>query len=331
MRPTWGPWGLTRSATRSGVVRAALPGWAAGFVAALLVLLVAPVPTASARADCGIESSAAPMHAIAPVALAADLPQPFGYHPADLDQAAVSREVADVVKRQAEDVGADPCFQQKAQAVAQRIAFLSPFEFLVMSYYEQDPVRRDTLLDRYATDPQGAIAEVAQIAPMPRAQMLMATYAYYSVESDRVLVNVAQVPPSELRRVLVHESWHAMPRTRTWTDVGGVGTRVSGFWTQERRAATRVWVPTEDRDELPFEPYLLNEAMATLMETRYAGPSRFVQKDVEEVRVFLEHLMAVSGPEDVMRTYLDSQPDGFVAVVDAHRNSLPELEALARP
>jgi len=271
------------------------------------------------------------MHPIAPAALAADLPQPFGYQPAGLDQAAVLREVADVVQRQAEDVGADPCFQQKASAIAQRIDFLSPFEFLVMSYYEQDPARRDALLDRYATDPHGAIADVAQIAPTPRAQMLMATYAYYSVESDHILVNVARVPPSELRRVLVHESWHSMPRTRTWTDTGGVGTRVSGFWTQERRAATRVWVPTEDRDELPFEPYLLNEGMATLMEVRYAGPSRFAQKDVEEVRMFLEHVMAVSGSDDVIRTYLDSQPDAFVAVVDAHRNSLPELEALAHP
>jgi hypothetical protein len=161
--------------------------------------------------------------------------------------------------------------------------------------------------------------------------MILATYAYYDLDADRIFVNVAQVPQAELRRVLVHESWHAMPRLSTWTDQSGTPLRASGFWSQEHRAGPRAWLPVEDRGDLPYEPYLLNEGMATLMETRYAGPSRFAQKDVVQVQQFLAHLMEVAGPRDVMRSYLESKPDGLVAVVNAHRESLPELQPLAHP
>jgi hypothetical protein len=283
------------------------------------------------QSDCSGNPAPIAIRPVAPAGNAADLPAPFGYRPGNFDRAAVLRDVSDVVKQQAAGLGVDACYQQKIPGISQRIDFLSPAEFLIVSLYGQDLPRRDALLDRYASDPKGAIGELAQVAPTPRAQMILATYAYYDLDADRIFVNVAQVPQAELRRVLVHESWHAMPRLSTWTDQSGTPLRASGFWSQEHRAGPRAWLPVEDRGDLPYEPYLLNEGMATLMETRYAGPSRFAQKDVVQVQQFLAHLMEVAGPRDVMRSYLESKPDGLVAVVNAHRESLPELQPLAHP
>lgn len=293
---------------------------------------VAPASVAWAQqAECSGNPSPIETRPAAPVSNAADLPAPFGYQPGSVDRAAVLRDVADVVKQQATGLGVDACYQQKAPAIAQRIDFLSPAEFLIVSLYGQDIPRRNALLDRYASDPKGAIGELAQVAPTPRAQMILATYAFYDIDSDRIFVNAAQVPPAELRRVLVHESWHAMPRLNSWTDQAGTPFRASGFWSQEHGAGSRAWLPVEDRGDLPYEAYLLNEGMATLMETRYAGPSRFAQKDVVQVQQFLAHLLDVAGPRDVMRSYLESKPDALVAIVNAHRDSLPELQPLAHP
>ncbi len=301
-----------------------------------LVLVVwsqlASVPVAWAQqSECSGNPAPIAMRPVAPAAIAADLSAPFGYRPSGEDRAAVLRDVADVVKQQAAGLGIDACYQQKIPGISQRIDFLSPTEFLIVSLSGQDIARRDALLDRYAADPKGAIGELSAVAPTPRAQMILATYAFYDVDTDRIFVNAAQVPPAELRRVLVHESWHALPRLNAWTDQAGTPFRASGFWSQEHRPGPRSWVPVEDRGDLPYEPYLLNEGMATLMETRYAGPSRFAQRDVIQVQQFLAHLMEVAGPRDVMGSYLESRPDGLVAIVNAHRDSLPELQPLAHP
>jgi hypothetical protein len=303
---------------------------AAGAVLAILPSL--EIASASAQqVPCVGEGPSTPRRQVAPVALAAGLPEPFGYRPDETDRVAVLRDVEDIVRSQAAEVGAEACYLEKVLSIAQAISFLSPFEFLVTSLYESDPARRDALLDLYAADPAAAAREAAPLVTSPRAQMTMTTFGYYDVNSDRVLVNTAHLPPAELRRVLVHESWHAMPRIASWTNAQGTTCRTSGFWTQERHAGPRTWMPVEGRGDLPYEPYLLNEGMATLMETRYAGPSRFAARDVEQVRRFLEHLMEVSGPQAVMEPYLSSKPAGLVALVDQHRASLPELQPLAHP
>jgi hypothetical protein len=299
---------------------------------ALVCSLFLPAPAALAQhVDCRGNPNPIATRPVAPVANAANLAAPFGYQPADLDRAAVLRDVTDAVEQQAAALGIDACYQQKIPDIAQRTDFLSPAEFLIVSLYPRDTARRDALLDRYATDPHGVVADLAPTAPTPRAQMILATYAFYDLDADRIYVNVAQVPPSELRRVLVHESWHAMPHLSSWTDQAGTPFRASGFWSQVRRSGSRAWLPVEDRGNLPYEPYLLNESMASLMEARYAGPSRFAQKDVLQVQQFLSHLMDVAGPRNVMRSYLESQPDGLVALVDTYRDSLPELQLTTHP
>jgi hypothetical protein len=297
----------------------------------LLAMMMRPAAALAAESPCDGDPERSTTRPIAPVSVAAGLGEPFAYAPDGVDRDAVLADVVDVVRRQAAELGTEACYQGKPERIAARVDFLSPFEFLVVTLLDQDPARRDALLDQYAVDPRGAIHALSDAIPSTRAQATLATYAYFDVASGRIRVNVAKVPTADLRRVLVHEFWHAMPLARTWTAADGRTLRASGFWLQEQRAGRRVWVPVEDRQGLPYASYLLDEAMATLMETRYAGPSRFARPDIDEVRQFLDRLMAVAGPDEVMRQYLQSQPYQLGALTEAHRDSFPELEPIAQP
>jgi len=243
----------------------------------------------------------------------------------------VLSDVVQVVKQQASDLGVDACYQSKPDRIATHVDFLSPFEFLVLTQFDQDPARRDALLDQYVVDPRGAIHALGDAFPSTRAQATLANYAYYDVASGHIRVNVAQVPPADLRRVLVHEFWHAMPLARTWTAGDGRTLKASGFWLQEQRDGKRSWVPVEDRQGLPYASYLLDEAMATLMETRYAGPAKFARPELQEVQQFLDHLMGVAGTGEVMHDYLLSQPYEMGTLAEEHHADFPELEPEAGP
>jgi hypothetical protein len=267
----------------------------------------------------------------APASVSAGLAEPFGYQAGAFDQQAVLADVVQAVKRQASELELEGCYREKPAQIASRVDFLSPYEFLVVSLFDQDPARRDALLDQYVTDPKGAIKALGDAYPSTRAQAAMATYAYFDLASGHIRVNAARVPADEVRRVLVHEFWHAMPLARTWTADDGRTLRASGFWLQEQRAGHRSWVPLEDRRGLPYASYLMDEAMATLMENRYAGPSRFARHDLEDVQQFLDRLIGVAGTGAVLNNYLHSQPYEIGELAEAHRSSFPELETMARP
>ena len=296
-----------------------------------LVLVGQPTIARAAAASCDIDPERPAARTVAPAALAADLSEPFKYVPAEVDRAALLKDVVDVVRGQAAEGDADPCYLEKPARIATRVDFLSPYEFLVVSIFDREPERRDALLDQYAKDPRGAIKALGEAFPSTRAQATMTAFAYYDVNADRIRVNAARVPPDQLRRVLVHEFWHAMPHARTWTEPDGRTLRASGFWLQEQRAGPRIWVPVEDRRGLPYASYLLDEAMAMLMETRYAGPSQFARPDLLEVERFLGRLIGVAGNSTVVHQYLDSRPYDLGALTEAHRASFPELEIVARP
>ena len=309
------------------------PG-AVGMLATLVAALImfANPPTArAAAAPCDVDPERPAARTVAPSEVAADLSEPFKYVPAQIDRAAVLADVVAVVRAQAAEGVADPCYLEKPARIASRVDFLSPFEFLVVTIFDQEPEKRDALLDQYVGDPRGAIKQLGEAFPSTRAQATMAAFAYYDVNSDRVRVNMARVPPEQLRRVLVHEFWHAMPRARTWTEPDGRTLRASGFWLQEQRHGRRVWVPVEDRRGLPYASYLLDEAMATLMEMKYAGPSPYARTDLLEVTGFLGRLMGVAGSEAVFRQYLESRPYELGTLTEAHQASFPELVVVARP
>jgi hypothetical protein len=305
-------------------------------LSALAATIAATTPltttdTAWAASACDSEPEQPAVRPVAPAAVAAALTEPFAYAPNVQEQRTVVADVVQAVSRQAADLDLDGCYREKPQRIASRVDFLSPYEFLVVSMFDQEPARRDALLDQYAVDSKGAIKALGEAYPSTRAQAVLASYAYFDLASARIRVNAAKVPPAEIRRVLVHEFWHAMPQARTWTVADGRTLRASGFWLQEQRAGRRTWVPLEDRRGLPYASYLLDEAMATLMETRYAGPSRFARPDLQEVQGFLDRLIGVAGTGAVMSDFLGSQPYELGALAEAHRASFPELEPVARP
>lgn len=310
-----------------------LPG-AVPMLAVLVLGITLLVPASmawAAAAPCDVDPERPFTRPVARAELAADLADPFKYVPTSTDRAALLADVAEVVRTQAAEVSADPCYLDKPARIAARVDFLSPFEFLVVTMFDQEPERRDALLDQYAADPRGAIKQLGEAFPSTRAQSTLAAFAYYDVNSDRIRVNAARVPPEDLRRVLVHEFWHAMPRARTWTEPDGRTLRANGFWLQEQRVGPRLWIPVEDRRGLPYASYLLDEAMATLMETRYAGPSRFARRDVLDVQAFLGRLMVLAGSPAVVRPFLESRPYELGTLAEVHRDSFPELEVVARP
>ena len=244
----------------------------------------------------------------APRAADVEPTSPFAVSPRSLDRTGLLREVSTVVARQVQEVGAPAEYARRVGPIAERVDFQAPFEVLVTAYFEREPARRDALLALYARDPRQAIRELGPAFPSPRAEMLLATFAYYDVNADRIRVNLGRVPEHEASRVLVHEFWHALPDLRTWDGANGSTFRTTGFWTQRQRPGGAAWDPVDEAGGLPASPYLLNEAMATRMEIRYAGPLRFGRPDLEAADGFLSRLTEATGNARVMHAYLGSQP-----------------------
>lgn len=270
-------------------------------------------------AGCGPRVPAGGARPPAPPDLAADLSAPFRYRPDDTDRSTLLLAVADVVRAQAADLGAEACFRDLPAEIVGRVDFLSPYEFLVVTLFEQEPARRDALLDLYAADPRAAIRALDEHAASVRAQSILMNYAYFDLASERIRVNAARVPSADLARVLVHEFWHALPTTRSWREPDGRLMRAHGFALQERPADSPIWLPVDDPRGLPFPSYLLDEGMATLMETQYAGPSPYARGDVVDAQAYLEQRMAEAGPASVVGSYLDSRPFALVGAAGVVR------------
>lgn len=198
---------------------------------ALTVTLLTWPGQANAASECQDTPEHPATRPVAPPGVGADLPAPFTYRPNVQEHIAALRDTIDIVRRQAADLGVEACYREKPAEIASRVQFLSPFEFLVMTMFEHEPGKRDALLNQYQTDPQAAIKGLGEAFPSTSGQATLTTLAYYDVASDRIRVNAAQVPSSELRRVLVHEFWHAMPMSRAWPEQDG----------RTRRADFRSW------------------------------------------------------------------------------------------
>ena len=261
---------------------------------------------------------------------APELPTPFALPARELDRAGVLREVTSVVSRQAREVGAPTTYAARVGPIAERVDFLHPFQFLVTSYFERDPARRDALLAAYAREPAAAIRELGPAFPSPRAEMILNTLAYYDVSADRIRVNLGRITPDDAARVLVHEFWHALPDLRTWKGEDGATLRTTGFWTQRLTSEQGIWQPLDDTDGLPHPAYLLNEAMATQMEVRYAGPTKFKRPDLDGANGYLARLSETAGSADVMEAYLRSRPGELHELAEQHQAARVDAGALPR-
>ncbi len=290
--------------------------------------LVAFPATARATAGGCRPVVSAPPTPVADARLATALPEPFSFAAWAIDPRAILADAARVVSAQLAAIHAPACFSEKAAALVERVDLLSPFEFLVTTVYDSDHAVRDVLLELYARDPGQALRRVSPVYPTPRSDMVLATLAYYDVTSDRVRVNLGKVNEARAPRILVHEFWHALPLTRVWKEDGAT-LRASGFWVQRLDAGGKVWLPLDHYTELPFPSYLLAEGMATTMEARFAGQLPRPRPDIDAAQRFLDRVVEVADPAEVMRLYLESRPAEFAALVEAHRADLPEYFPLA--
>src|SRR6266536_5216054 len=108
--------GARRRAERQGVRwsrRAALGRLAAVGAGLALLPALGAQPASAQPGRCANDSGAMQRRPVAPVMLAADLPDPFTYRPDGTDQAALRREVGGVVRAQAAEVGVEACYLEK--------------------------------------------------------------------------------------------------------------------------------------------------------------------------------------------------------------------------
>src|SRR5207249_8044696 len=159
----------------------------------------------------------------------ASLSRPFQAAAWPVDHAAL---LADAQRRAADELAqsdAPACYAAMLPSIASRVAFLSPFEFLVVGYYDHDPATRDALLRLYRDDPQQAERRLSGIWPSPRAEMLVRTRAFFDLDTNQVYLNTGAVEPELATNVLVHEFWHALANVRLSRAADGTLSRTTGF------------------------------------------------------------------------------------------------------
>jgi hypothetical protein len=211
--------------------------------------------------------------------------------------------------------------------VGQRVRFLSPLEYLIWVSYDRQPAHRDQLLTLYQQDPSAALKQTAQegLWPSNRSELLLESPGQFDVDEELVLVNRGETDDDEAKSVLVHELWHALPHVRLRQDADGAVYRTSGFWTQRQDVATGVWAPLESRNGLIFPAYLLDEAMAYRQEWRGTGLQPKTNQAVEHAARMFDRVEAILGPERLLSLYLESDEQGFLQELDAHRDELAEF------
>ena len=248
--------------------------------------------------------------------------------PAQIDRAAVLADVVAVVRSQAAEGNADACFLEKPARIAGRVDFLSPFEFLVATIFDQEPSGGTPCSTSTPSTRVAPSRDSARRSPR-RAQATMTALAYYDVNSDRIRVNTARAGrPASARpgpRVLARDA----PRPDL-DRADGRTLRANGFWLQEQRHGRRSGSPSRTaglavrlvpprRGDGDPDGDALRRAVAVCARRPPGGDA------------FLGRLMGVAGSEVVLRQYLDSRPYELGALTEAHHASFPELQVVARP
>lgn len=247
----------------------------------------------------------------------ASLPIPFRTEPWAFDPEELLAISQGKAAEALDGLGAPRCYSAQLPNIAGRVAFLAPFEYLVVGYYDRDWATRDALLRLYREDPHGAVRRVSGIWPSPRAEMLVRAPAFFDLDMNQIYVNPAAVSANYAVNVLVHEFWHALADIRLARAADGAMTRTTGFWSEIRSPGSHGWRPVDDEIEGGVPTYLMNEAVAIEMEVVATGKQHATMRpDLAEAVEALRELFAQSGRSWVLRLYLESRSD--------------ELKALAR-
>jgi len=107
----------------------------------VLVTVATPLEAQAAASPCDSDPGRPPARPVALASVAAELGEPFGYVAGPDNKDHLLADVVSVVRAQAAESGADPCYHDKPARIASRVDFLSPFEFLVKTMFDQDPAR----------------------------------------------------------------------------------------------------------------------------------------------------------------------------------------------
>lgn len=245
------------------------------------------------------------------------LPIPFRTAPSALEPQELLAVSQSKAAEALEGLGAPRCYTELLPAIAARTAFLSPFEYLVVGYYDRDATTRDALLKLYRDDPQEAVRRVASVWPSPRAEMVVRTLAFFDLDTDQIYVNATALEADIAANVLIHEFWHALADVRLARTSEGAVTRTTGFWSEIRPPGSHGWRPVDEEIEPGVPTYLMNEALAIEMEVSATGRQHATMRpDIVQASEALQELFERSGRGRVIRLYLESRSE--------------ELKALAR-
>jgi hypothetical protein len=299
--------------SRSVVGRLACPELVEGsvVVVALVGLLLWPIGSvAAAEAPCW-PAEDAPMVTAAPDdGRSGSLPRPFQTQPWGVDAAQLLANAQQQAAAELDAAGAPNCYAALLPGIAARTGFLSPYEFLVVGYYEHDWDTRDGLLRLYRDDPQQAVRRLADIWPSPRAELLIRTPAFFDLDTNQVYVNRGAVTPDQAPNVVVHEFWHALANVRLSSRPDGALSRTTGFWTELRPAEGRAWRPVDEQVDGGVPTYLMNEAVAIEMEVSATGREHpQMRPDLLDALSVLHELFDVAGRPRVLQLYLESRSD----------------------
>jgi hypothetical protein len=246
------------------------------------------------------------------------LPAPFSQVEWGVDRATLLTGAQARAADQLAEIGASPSYAARLPWIAERVAFLAPFEFLVVSCYGRAPETRDRLLALYRDDPRRALHEIAEIWPSPRAELQIQVPAYYDLDADQIFVNTARVAPEMAPRVVVHEMWHALADLRPGQLPDGTPARSSGFWTQVKIDGGRSWRPLDERLDDGVPTFLMNEALAVTMEVDATGlQHQGLYPELTAAIDALQRLIDVEGRDEVLRLYLASRSDQLKLVARA--------------
>src|SRR5204862_8139763 len=147
-------------------------------VVALAALLLRPTGSAAAEAPCRPAEDASTVTAAPDDGRSASLPRPFQTQPWAANTAQLLADAQRQAAAELDAAAAPSCYAALLPRIAARTAFLSPYEFLLVGYYDNDWATRDALLRLYRDDPQQAVRRLADIWPSPRAELLVRTPAF---------------------------------------------------------------------------------------------------------------------------------------------------------
>ena len=275
---------------------------------AALALGASPAPARAAEAPCAPAAGGTALTAAPPDDRTASLPGVFQPRARSIDQERLLTQTQRLVLQGLAEIDAPDCYAALVPTIAERTVFLSPFEFLIVSRYDNDWNTRDSILRLYRDDPRQAMREITSFWPSNQAELLIRSPGFFDPDANQVMLNLGELTEDRALNVMVHEFWHALTDIHVERQADGTLLRTSGFLTEQQPVGGQGWQPVNERIAGGIPTYLMNEAAAIEMEVAATGHDHLgMRSDLAAATATLHHLFDVSGREHVMQLYLESR------------------------